>query len=88
MRERPPQAAIQAGFDRAFVTIFDSNLTTLFIAIILLAFGTGPVKGFAVTLALGIVTSMFTAITVTRAMVNLSYGGRQLKKLCRCEARP
>ncbi len=81
LRERPPQAAIQAGFDRAFVTIFDSNLTTLFIAIILLAFGTGPVKGFAVTLALGLVTSMFTAITVTRALVNLSYGGRQLKSL-------
>jgi len=79
--ERPPQAAITAGFDRAYTTIVDSNLTHLLVALILLAFGSGPIKGFAVVLTLGIITSMFTAITVTRAMVNLSFGGRQLKKL-------
>lgn len=76
-----PQMAIHAGFERAFVTIFDANLTTLLVAVILFAVGTGPVKGFAVTLSLGILTSMFTAIMVTRAQVNLVYGGRQLKKL-------
>jgi len=80
-RDRPPQAAIHAGFDRAFLTIFDSNMTTLAIGLILLILGTGPVKGFAVTLSLGIVTSMFTAITVTRALVNLIYGGRELKRI-------
>ena len=79
--ERSPQAAIEAGFDRAFTTIVDSNLTHLFVALILLAFGTGPVKGFAVVLALGIVTSMFTAITVTRGLVNLCFGGRSLTRL-------
>ncbi len=79
--ERPPQAAITAGFDRAYTTIVDSNLTHLLVALILLAFGSGPIKGFAVVLTLGIITSMFTAITVTRAMVNLLFGGRQLKKL-------
>ncbi|MBB1485576.1 protein translocase subunit SecD [Oceanospirillum sediminis] len=76
-----PQMAIHAGFERAFVTIFDANLTTLLVAVILFAVGTGPVKGFAVTLSLGILTSMFTAIMVTRALVNVVYGGRQLKKL-------
>ena len=76
-----PQMAIHAGFERAFVTIFDANLTTLLVAVILFAVGTGPVKGFAVTLSLGIITSMFTAIMVTRALVNIVYGGRQLKKL-------
>ncbi len=80
-RDRPPQAAITAGFDRAFTTIVDSNITHLLVALVLLAFGTGPIKGFAVVLTLGIITSMFTAITVTRAMVNLLYGGRNLKKL-------
>ena len=77
----PPQSAISAGFDRAFTTIFDANITTLIAAVILFSMGTGPVKGFAITLSVGIVTSMFTAIMVTRALVNLSYGGRQLKKL-------
>lgn len=77
----PPQSAINAGFDRAFTTIFDANITTLLAAVILFAMGTGPVKGFAVTLSVGIVTSVFTAIWVTRALVNLTYGGRQLKKL-------
>lgn len=76
-----PQMAIHAGFERAFVTIFDANLTTLLVAVILFAVGTGPVKGFAVTLSLGIITSMFTAIMVTRALVNITHGGRQLKKL-------
>ena len=78
LRERSPQAAIQAGFDRAFVTILDANITTFFVAIILFTIGSGPVKGFAVTLAIGIVTSMFTAILGTRALVNLIYGGRKL----------
>ena len=76
-----PQAAIQSGFDRAFVTILDANITTLLVAIILYAVGTGPVKGFAITLSIGILTSMFTAIMGTRAIVNLMYGGRKVEKL-------
>jgi preprotein translocase subunit SecD len=76
-----PQFAINAGFDRAFTTILDANITTLIVAIILYGIGTGPVKGFAVTLAIGIVTSMFTAILGTRAIVNFIYGGRTVKKL-------
>lgn len=76
-----PQAAINAGFDRAFVTIFDANFTTLVVAIILYSIGTGPVKGFAVTLSIGILTSFFTAIWGTRAIVNLMYGGRNIKTL-------
>lgn len=75
------QRAIHEGFDRAYSAIVDGNLTTLLVGGILFAMGTGPVKGFAVTLSLGILTSMFTAILVTRAMVNLSFGGRDLKKL-------
>jgi preprotein translocase subunit SecD len=71
-----PQAAIRAGWEKAYSTIVDSNLTTLIAAIVLFMFGTGPIKGFAVTLSIGIATSMFTAITVTRAIVNLVYGGR------------
>lgn len=78
---RSPQAAIDAGYNRAFTTIFDANLTTLIVAIILFAIGTGPVKGFAVTLSVGIVTSMFTAIMLTRALANLTFGGRVVKKL-------
>ena len=77
----PSQQAIHSGFNRAFTTIFDANITTLLVAVILFAVGTGPVKGFAVTLSLGIITSMFTAIVVTRAQVNLVYGGRKNKKL-------
>lgn len=69
------QAAIHSGFDRAFSTILDSNLTTLMVGLILFSIGSGPVRGFAVTLSIGIMTSMFTAITVTRAIVNLVYGG-------------
>ena len=77
----PPQSAINSGFERAFTTILDANITTLLAAVILFAMGTGPVKGFAITLSVGILTSMFTAILVTRALVNLTYGGRQLKTL-------
>ena len=72
-----PQAAIRAGYDKAFSTIADANVTTLIAAIVLFAFGTGPVQGFAVTLSLGIITSMFTAIMGSRALVNLIYGRRQ-----------
>jgi preprotein translocase subunit SecD len=76
------QTAIHAGYERAFQTIFDANITTLLVAVILFAVGTGPIKGFAVTLSIGILTSMFTAIVLTRAMVNLTYGGRaKVKKL-------
>ncbi len=77
----PPQQAINAGFDRAFVTILDANLTTLIVAVILYSIGTGPIKGFAVTLSIGIMTSMFTAIMGTRSIVNLVYGGRSVKRL-------
>ncbi len=76
-----PQAAINSGYERAFVTIMDANLTTLLVAIILYAVGTGSVKGFAVTLSIGICTSMFTAIVGTRALINLIYGGRRVKSL-------
>jgi preprotein translocase subunit SecD len=76
-----PQAAINAGFERAFVTILDANLTTLLVAVILYSIGTGPIKGFAITLSIGIMTSMFTAIMGTRAIINLIYGGRNVKKL-------
>jgi preprotein translocase subunit SecD len=76
-----PQAAIHSGFERALSTIVDANVTTLIVGIILFTVGTGPVKGFAVTLCIGIVTSMITAITGTRAMVNLLCGGRSLKRL-------
>lgn len=76
-----PQQAINAGFDRAFTTILDANVTTFIVAIILYGIGTGPIKGFAVTLAIGIVTSMFTAILGTRSIINLIYGGRTVKKL-------
>ncbi|MGB0733497.1 MAG: protein translocase subunit SecD, partial [Pontibacterium sp.] len=77
----PVQSAIHAGFERAFTTIMDANVTTLLAALILFAMGTGPVKGFAITLSVGIITSMFTAIIVTRSLVNLVYGGRQVKKV-------
>jgi len=72
-----PQASIRAGYDKAFSTIADANITTLIAAFVLFLFGTGPIKGFAVTLSLGIVTSMFTAIMGTRAVVNLIYGGKK-----------
>ena len=75
-----PQAAIRAGYEKAFSTIADANVTTLIAAIVLFMFGTGPIKGFAVTLSLGIVTSMFTAILGTRAVIGLIYGGRKRVK--------
>ena len=76
-----PQASINAGYEKAFSTIADANITTLIAAVVLFGFGSGPIKGFAVTLSLGILTSMFTAIMGTRAIVNLIYGGRRLKKI-------
>ena len=74
---REPLEAIDAGYNRAFLTIWDANITTLIVAVILLSYGTGPVKGFAITLSIGIITSMFTAIMGTRAFVNLIYGSRK-----------
>jgi len=76
-----PQMAIHAGYERAVATILDANITTLIVAVILYAVGTGPVKGFAVTLSVGILTSMFTAIMGTRALINLFYGGRRVQTL-------
>lgn len=76
-RGRAPLDAIDAGYNRAFLTIWDANVTTLIVAVILLSYGTGPVKGFAITLSIGIVTSMFTAIMGTRAFVNLIYGSKK-----------
>ena len=76
-----PQSAIHAGYERAFVTIFDANLTTLIVAVILFSVGSGPVKGFAVTLMVGILTSMFTAIVVSRGLINLIYGGRNIESV-------
>lgn len=78
---RSPQQAIHQGYNNAFSTIADANITTLITAIILFAVGTGAIKGFAVTLSIGILTSMFTAIVGTRAVVNLIYGGKRIKKL-------
>ncbi len=75
------QTAISSGYDKAFSTIADANITTLIAAIVLYGFGTGPIKGFAVTLALGIITSMFTAIMGSRALINLIYGGKKGAKL-------
>jgi len=77
----PVQKAIDGGFGRAFVTILDANVTTFLVAIILYSIGTGPVRGFAVTLSIGIITSMFTAIMVTRAIINLIYGGKNVKNI-------
>ncbi|MPQ76203.1 protein translocase subunit SecD [Hydrogenovibrio sp. JE_KL2] len=75
------QAAINAGYEKAFVTIADANITTLLAAIVLFSFGTGPIKGFAITLSIGIITSMFTAIMGTRAIVNWRYGNKPIEKL-------
>ena len=74
-----PQAAIHAGYEKALSSIADANITTLIAAIVLFTFGTGPIKGFAITLSLGIMTSMFTAIVGTRAIVNLAFGGRRIE---------
>jgi preprotein translocase subunit SecD len=81
LAQRSPAAAIHAGFDRAFITIADSNLTTFIIAAILFLIGSGPIKGFAVVLSIGLATSVFTAVLVTRALVNLVYGGRNVTKV-------
>ncbi|CAM4086818.1 protein translocase subunit SecD [Pseudoalteromonas byunsanensis] len=78
---RSPQQAVHHGYDSAFSTIFDANITTLIAAIILFSVGTGPIAGFAVTLAIGIITSMFTAIVGTRAVINLCIGGKRIDKL-------
>ena len=79
--KRSPQQAIHHGYDSAFSTIADANITTFIAAVILFAIGTGPVKGFAITLAIGIATSMFTAIVGTRAIVNAVWGGKKIDKL-------
>lgn len=76
-----PQASIQAGYEKAFSTIADANITTLIAAVVLLSFGTGAIKGFAITLTIGILTSMFTAIMGTRAVINLIYGGKRSARL-------
>jgi preprotein translocase subunit SecD len=76
-----PQAAIHAGYEKAFSSIADANITTLIAAVVLFTFGTGPIRGFAVTLSLGIITSMFTAIIGTRALVNALYGGKRVQTL-------
>ena len=81
MRSRSIQQAIHTGYERAFTAILDANITTLLVAIILFSIGTGPVKGFAVTLSLGILTSVFTGVMVSRALTNLVVGGKSLKKL-------
>lgn len=77
----PPQASIHAGYERALATIVDANVTTLIAALVLFGIGTGPVKGFAVTLTLGLLTSMLTGLMFSRALVNAFFGGRQIKKL-------
>lgn len=76
-----PQAAINSGYEKALSSIADANITTLIAAVVLFAFGTGPIKGFAITLSLGIITSMFTAIIGTRTIVNLVFGGRRIESL-------
>ena len=76
-----PQAAINSGYEKALSSIADANITTLIAAVVLLALGTGPIKGFAITLMIGILTSMFTAIVGTRSIVNLVFGGRKLSSL-------
>ena len=75
------QQAIKNGFAKAFSTIIDANITTLLVAVILYSIGTGPIKGFAVTLSIGIITSVFTAIFVTRSLVNFIYGYRYVEEL-------
>ena len=81
LKTRPPTQAIQAGYDRAFLTILDANVTTLFVALILLTIGSGPIAGFAITLSIGIVTSMFTAIFGSRLLVHLVYGRPRVEKV-------
>jgi preprotein translocase subunit SecD len=75
------QKAISSGYAKALLTIADANITTLIASLVLFSFGTGPVKGFAVTLSFGIITSMFTAIVLSRAVINLIYGGKKVEEL-------
>ena len=81
MKNSSIQTAIYSGYEKAFVTIADANITTLLAAVVLFSFGTGPIKGFAITLSIGIITSMFTAILGTRAVINLIYGNKRVEKL-------
>lgn len=81
MKNSSIQSAIYAGYEKAFVTIADANVTTLLAAVVLFSFGTGPIKGFAITLSIGIITSMFTAILGTRAIINLLYGNKRVEKI-------
>ena len=81
LKHSTPAVAIPAGYDRAFRTILDANITTLFVALILLTIGSGPIAGFAITLSIGILTSMFTAIFVSRGVVHLVYGRRKVERL-------
>ena len=81
LRNSSIQTAIYSGYEKAFVTIADANITTLLAAVVLFSFGTGPIKGFAITLSIGILTSMFTAILGTRAIINLMYGNKRVEKL-------
>jgi len=76
-----PQASIHAGYQKAFGTIADANITTLIAAMMLFNFGTGPIKGFAITLSIGILTTMFTAVMGARAITNLAFGGRRIEKV-------
>jgi len=76
-----PQSAIHAGYEKAFSTITDANITTFIAAIVLFGMGTGPIKGFAITLSIGILSSMFTAIFGTRVLINLIYGNRRVKTI-------
>ena len=76
-----PQASISAGYEKAFSTIADANITTLIAALMLFNFGTGPIKGFAITLSIGIITSMFTAIVAARGLTNLLFGNKRMKRL-------
>jgi preprotein translocase subunit SecD len=78
---KPPRAAIDAGYSKAFVTILDSNVTTLIAALFLFAFGTGPVKGFALTLSIGIVVSVFTAVFVTRIIFDYFIWNRSISRI-------
>ena len=75
------QKAISSGYEKALLTIADANITTLIASLVLFSFGTGAIKGFAVTLSIGIITSMFTAIIVSRAMINLIYGGKKIEEI-------
>ncbi|MCK5924566.1 MAG: MMPL family transporter, partial [Methylococcales bacterium] len=76
-----PQSSIFLGYEKAFSTIFDANITTLLVALVLFGFGTGPIKGFAITLSIGILSSMFTSILGTRMLINILYGNRRIEKL-------